>query len=82
MENKQEFVKSLENLLKLSREFCDLEALEYVKKGHEEYVYIIYKGFLQKRICVSGDSCLGILIDFVNRFNSTPYILDEELKYL
>ena len=82
MENKQEFVKSLENLLKLSREFCDLEALEYVKKDHEEYLYVIYKGLLQKRICISGDSCLGILVDFVNRYGSTPYILDDDIKYL
>lgn len=80
MENKQEFVKSLESLLKLSREFFDLEALEYVKKDHEEYVYIIYKGFLQKRICVSGDSCIGILTDFVNRYSSSPYILDDNIK--
>lgn len=80
MENKQEFVKSLESLLRLSREFCDLEALEYVKKDHEEYVYIIYKGFTQKRICVSGDSCIGILVDFVNRYSSSPYILDDNIK--
>jgi hypothetical protein len=81
MENKQEFVKSLEACLKLSREFSDLRSLEYVKKENEEYVYLIYKG-CQKRICVTGDSCFGILTDFVNRYNSTPYILDDNLKYL
>lgn len=75
MENKREFVKSLEGCIRLSREFGDLDRLEYeMTDGFEEYVYIIYKNNAKKRICVTADSCMGILYDFVSQYSKAPYI--------
>lgn len=74
-ENKREFVKSLEVCIRFSRDFGDLDRLEYeMTDSFDEYVYIIYKNGAKKRICVTADSCLGILYDFVNQYSKAPYV--------
>ena len=65
-EDKQAFLNKLCELLQATREYDDLQALEYMEDdGHEEYALVYFGTVPSKKICITGDSEWGILKDVI-----------------
>lgn len=73
-EDKQEICKKLYELLNLTRSGNGLVSIEYVKDGQEEFAKVYWlrgepggmEMFVQK-ICITGDSGIGIIQDVLNK---------------
>ena len=74
-ENKPLFVKNMLTLLNQTREFADIENLEYKEENAAEWLYIYYKSHSTKRINISCDSCSAILRDFLIKINGAEWII-------
>ena len=67
-ENKKEITEKIEELLRLTRRFSDLEGLEYVQTpAFEEYVVAYFESGAQKQVCVTADSGIAMIQDVVAR---------------
>ena len=80
-ENKSDFVKGLESLVKTAEEYSGIARLDYVPEYGSEYLYVSYKNGSQKRINISGNSCGGILRDFSNNINTASYLTSDDKRY-
>ena len=73
-ENKELIIKALHDYLLQSRNFQDLEKVEYVKNDNgwfgENAVFTFKtdEGEKVERVNISGDSCTGIMIDVLRHF--------------
>lgn len=80
-ENKKEFVKKLEELLKTTRTYGDIE--ELVLTDDENYIYAMLEdGHLQRQVFVAGDNCAGILYDFVRQYDKAPWLRSFNKEFL
>jgi len=77
IENKVEFVKKFEALLKETTSFEDLHRLDYIKEDIEILV-ITYKDGSQKKLNINNDTCFGIIADFSNKVDRCKYIALED----
>ena len=67
-ENKKQITEKIEELLRLTRRFSDLEGLEYVQTpAFEEYVVAYFESGAQKQIYVTADSGIAMIQDVVAR---------------
>ncbi|HOY90359.1 MAG TPA: hypothetical protein PK891_01430 [Bacteroidales bacterium] len=80
--SKAAFVKAFSDFLKENVPYYeDIDGLVYVEKKGDEWVYVNYRSYSQKRINVAADSETGIMIDFFRHENDAPWItpIDEEI---
>lgn len=83
--SKASFVKAFSDFLKENVSYYeDMNGLVYVEKEGDEWVYINYRSYSQKRICVTADSEKAIMTDFFRCENDAPWIspIDEEIYKL
>ena len=70
-EDKNLIIQSLHDYLKQSWQYQNLEKAEYVKNNNgwfgEEAVFTFNDGKVE-RVNISGDNCLGILLDVLKHF--------------
>ena len=70
MENKKRFVHELGKLLGKYAYRLNIKNFEYLKaENGEEYVLISFNDGFQKRICITGDSELAIMLDVAKRLS-------------
>lgn len=63
--SKASFVEELKNFyINVAGNPEGISDLIYVRVGHDEFVYVSWKSFSQKRFCVTGDSLGAIMNDF------------------
>lgn len=62
-EDKITFIMELGESLHKCADRVDIKKLRYVRDKHNEFVLITFENGLQKRVCVTGDSCVGIMND-------------------
>ena len=68
MENKKEITAKLGELLKLTRGGYDIESLEYVKEDNgDEFVFMKFDNGYSKRICVTADSGIAMIVDITRK---------------
>lgn len=54
-----------------------IESMDYIREGHEEFVYVSFRSGSRKKFCVTADSNEGILKDFIkflNDFNNYQWL--------
>ena len=82
---KAQFVKSLEAFYKKEcRNVETIHRLDYVEEDFEEWVYVTYQSYSQKRFCVTGDSEQDILTDFVKylqNYDAYDWLLPNDEKF-
>ena len=79
IENKPLFIKNMLTLLNQTREFADIENLEYKEENAAEWLYVYYKSHSTKRINISCDSCSAILRDFLRKIDDAEWVLETML---
>lgn len=62
-EDKQAICDALCKTLKLTRDYCDIQQLEYCKCNHEEIVSVIFSDYSFRDINVSCDSGTALIRD-------------------
>ena len=84
-EDKTLFVEKLNELISYTHKWSDIDRLVYIQDEHgEEWVYAQYNNGCQRRVCVSADSCSGILVDFSTRIDSAEWVHgdpDKEIDF-
>ncbi len=65
MENKKEFVKSLENLVKETNTGCDVSSLDIEEKGDDTFVKVTFNNGYSRMVDVTCDSCAAIAVDVI-----------------
>ena len=78
--DKAKFVKKMESLIKETREYANLERLDYVTSGNMEFLYATFENKEQMRVNITGNSEMAILKDFVN--GKGQYIHRDSPNYL
>lgn len=68
MENKAEIAKQLCTTLQMTREYKELDALEYAKNGYEEIVVATFSNGYTKKINVAHDSGIAMIRDIIRGF--------------
>ncbi len=65
--DKPSFVSAFAELLKSTNTYSNLYRLDYVKCGEVEWLYITFNNLTQKRMNISGESCVGIMREFLQK---------------
>lgn len=60
-EDKAKIAKMLGALLKKTREYEDLESMQYETDGKEEWVIATFKDGYRRRVCVTANSGIAII---------------------
>ena len=70
-EDKNLILQSLHNYMKQSRQYQNLEKVEYVKNGNgwygEQAIFTFSDGKVES-VNITGDNCMAILIDVLKHF--------------
>ena len=81
MSDKQNFVKEMQALLQQTDEYADIDSLDYVvEEDGQEWLYVSFKGFSQKRINVNCDSKSAILRDFLFKVDKAEWLMPTETR--
>ena len=62
-EDKDQFVQRFGDLLQVYVGRTNVQSMEYIREGCDEFVLITFENGEQKKKCITGDSCLAILND-------------------
>lgn len=65
MENKAEIAKKFCDTLRMTREFEELQSLEYAHDDYREYVTATFKNGYTKEINVAHDSGIAMIRDII-----------------
>ena len=68
-EDKQAICDALCETLKLTRNYCDIQELEYRKDKHKEIVSVIFSDYSFKDINVACDSGTALIRDVMNNLH-------------
>lgn len=61
-ENKKEFIRDLETALILYSR-VDIKGLEYFQTEYDEYLIIKFTTGWEKKVNITGDSCIAVMHD-------------------
>ncbi len=62
-EKKGEFIQKLGEILHSYSGRTNIASMEYTQENYEEFVLITFESGVQRKKCITGDSCLAILND-------------------
>lgn len=73
------FILKLEELIKCTSVYHDLVCLALREEADGDWLYIVFPGDCQKKICITYDDNWAILRDLVENINTAVWLQPDEL---